>query len=252
MNESTWLRLYPRAWRARYGDELAALLEARSPSLIDRLDLIRGAFDAHLHPELIAAEPRAAGPFDAIPPADLKVARRLGLASIVGAVAWVAAWVVAANGPVVYDVDGSYRDGAAAAPIILLAGALLVGGIIGHLIVLPPGARFGRIGAIVAIGGVLIWSLAPWLLWAAAAWIVGLAALAVSGWRARVWPTWAGLVLIVVELAVASFIWLALAAGRGRGTDLPELVAAVTLMTTAWLVVGATLVRVPQPAIERA
>jgi hypothetical protein len=252
MNESIWLRLYPRAWRARYGDELAALLEARTPSLEDRLDLVRGALDAHLHPELVAAEPRAAGPFDAVAPADLKVARRLGLASIVGAVPWVAAWVIAANGPIVHDELGSYRDGAAAAPVILLAGALLVGGIIGHLIVLPRGARFGRIGAIVAISGVLIWSLAPWVLAAAIAWLAGLGVLAVSGWRARVWPAWAGLVLIGVELVVASLIWLAFVVGRTRGPDMPEFLAAVALMTTAWLVVGAALVRARQTAIGRA
>ena len=42
------LRLYPREWRERYGDELAAILEERpaGPSLV--LDVIRGALDAHV------------------------------------------------------------------------------------------------------------------------------------------------------------------------------------------------------------
>jgi hypothetical protein len=47
------LRLYPRAWRARYGAELASIFEARPPTIGDRFDIVRGAFDAHLHPELV-------------------------------------------------------------------------------------------------------------------------------------------------------------------------------------------------------
>lgn len=46
------LRLYPRAWRERYGDEFAELLSARPPSLGDRLDIVRGALDARVHPQV--------------------------------------------------------------------------------------------------------------------------------------------------------------------------------------------------------
>ena len=42
------LRLYPRWWRDRYGDEMAALLDARPPNVRARVDLVRGAFDARL------------------------------------------------------------------------------------------------------------------------------------------------------------------------------------------------------------
>jgi hypothetical protein len=46
------LWLYPRRWRQRYGDEFGVLLEERgfSPSLL--FDVLRGALDAWLHPEL--------------------------------------------------------------------------------------------------------------------------------------------------------------------------------------------------------
>ncbi len=47
---SPLLRLYPAAWRARYGDEMAALLEERRLGPRDRLDLVRGALDAWLRP----------------------------------------------------------------------------------------------------------------------------------------------------------------------------------------------------------
>ena len=48
------LRLYPRAWRERYGAELADLLarERLTPRLA--LDLLTGALDAQLHPQLAA------------------------------------------------------------------------------------------------------------------------------------------------------------------------------------------------------
>lgn len=45
------LRLYPRRWRARYEEEVLALLEVRPPGRRESIDLVRGAIDAHLHPE---------------------------------------------------------------------------------------------------------------------------------------------------------------------------------------------------------
>jgi hypothetical protein len=44
------LRLYPRWWRRRYGDEMCALLDAAPTRRGDRRDLARGALDAWLHP----------------------------------------------------------------------------------------------------------------------------------------------------------------------------------------------------------
>lgn len=43
------LRLYPRDWRERYGDELLAVLEQQDVTFITVLDLIVGALDATLH-----------------------------------------------------------------------------------------------------------------------------------------------------------------------------------------------------------
>jgi hypothetical protein len=37
------VRLYPRAWRARYEDEFVALVETRDSGWLDSLDIIRGA-----------------------------------------------------------------------------------------------------------------------------------------------------------------------------------------------------------------
>ena len=43
------LRLYPARWRARYGDEFAAVLEERPLGPFDVADVLLGALDAHLH-----------------------------------------------------------------------------------------------------------------------------------------------------------------------------------------------------------
>ena len=50
------LRLYPAAWRDRYGDEFAALLEERPLSPFDVLDIALGAFDARLRPRDLALD----------------------------------------------------------------------------------------------------------------------------------------------------------------------------------------------------
>jgi hypothetical protein len=51
MKRHLLLRLYPRAWRERYGEELSAQLEAQRPLRIGIVaDLVSGALDAHLHP----------------------------------------------------------------------------------------------------------------------------------------------------------------------------------------------------------
>jgi len=47
------LHLYPQKWRTRYGDEMAALLEACPFTPFVLLDVLLGALDAHLHPDIL-------------------------------------------------------------------------------------------------------------------------------------------------------------------------------------------------------
>jgi hypothetical protein len=54
---SALLRLYPRSWRDRYEAELLAVLDQRASTIADRVDIARGALDAHLHPRLVSGEP---------------------------------------------------------------------------------------------------------------------------------------------------------------------------------------------------
>jgi hypothetical protein len=54
MNLTTLLlRLYPHDWRARYGDEFQAVLEARPLTATDALDVALNALDARLNPDLV-------------------------------------------------------------------------------------------------------------------------------------------------------------------------------------------------------
>jgi Rieske Fe-S protein len=48
------LRLYPSAWRVRYGAEITDIVEEGRSGLRELVDLARGALDARLHPRLVA------------------------------------------------------------------------------------------------------------------------------------------------------------------------------------------------------
>lgn len=54
---SRLLRLYPAAWRERYEAEFIGTLQDRSVGLTGSADIVRGAIDAHLHPELTGGTP---------------------------------------------------------------------------------------------------------------------------------------------------------------------------------------------------
>jgi hypothetical protein len=51
------VRLYPRRWRDRYESEILDLLDQRPLSIAGGLDLVRGALDAHLHPQVPGRAP---------------------------------------------------------------------------------------------------------------------------------------------------------------------------------------------------
>jgi len=59
-----WLiRLYPSEWRARYGAELEDILASRTPSPGLIADVLLGAFDARMHPQLDPLPATSRGPF---------------------------------------------------------------------------------------------------------------------------------------------------------------------------------------------
>ncbi len=75
------LRLYPARWRARYGDEFAAVLEDRPLGPFDVADVLLGALDAHLHLRGLGAASEHAKGFAM----SLRIG---GYAAILGGVLW--------------------------------------------------------------------------------------------------------------------------------------------------------------------
>jgi hypothetical protein len=83
-DRARWLlRLYPPAWRARYEEELLALLEDTPLTARAALDLLLGALDAHARPQLPRLDkpaPAPAAPAEIAPAAE-PPRRRVGLSA---------------------------------------------------------------------------------------------------------------------------------------------------------------------------
>jgi hypothetical protein len=135
MHVNRYVGLYPRVWRERYGEELQAVLEAERIGLRARVDLIRGAMDAHLHPQLPSPLPVVAA----------------GTASAFAVAHAVALWAQ----PVPTDWPG-YLD--EALPLIIASVVALVPVLIGLWLKLGDrDGAIGRFGIVSALVGHLAW-----------------------------------------------------------------------------------------------
>jgi hypothetical protein len=181
---SRLLRLYPRPWRERYEHEFRELLDERPASLADRVDIIRGALDARLHPQLARGVPD-----------------RAGLGTLAGFGFLVAALLLAANGPLQYDDYGTYRDGSAAILPFIVAVGLLSFGILRLMIQLPSRSLGARTAGWVAIAAATLWSFGPWLLPVALVFFIGMLGFAIGARRVGLLSTW--MVVAVAALLVA-------------------------------------------------
>lgn len=237
--------LYPRTWRSRYEEEFLALLSDRPPNVLDRLDIVRGAIDARLHP------PAEGTPAPIEPP----VARgpwpvRAGWLALTGGVLWIAAMVVAVNGPIVVEDWGSYRDGAAALPLFFFAVVVLGVGMVALVLELPAPAHAARSVAFVGSMTGLVWGLAPWLAWCGLIAFGGLLVVGAAAWRAG---GWSSLEVGILFAGVVPGWGLFLAGGSGvwvPPTPNPDLqFLALGMLVAAWLVVGSSLVRAPRRTV---
>jgi hypothetical protein len=115
---SRLVRLYPAAWRDRYGDELAALLEDRPPGPFDVADLLLGAIDARLHLRGIGngSEHRKGIPMSL---------RLAGSAAILGGGLWIIFFAIASFSYAGADVDVAWF------PVVLAAGLLTLAALAG-------------------------------------------------------------------------------------------------------------------------
>lgn len=137
MSGSRYIGLYPRAWRDRYGDELEGILEQERVGLRERLDLVRGALDAHLHPVVPSYLPVLA----AVTASALAVSHALALASQ----------------PVPTDWPGYLQE---ALPLIVGSVAAIIPALLGLWLKLGDAdGALGRLGVILAVVGHVVWLL---------------------------------------------------------------------------------------------
>jgi hypothetical protein len=241
---SRLVRIYPAAWRDRYEEEFVGLLAERQPTFIERFDIVRGAVDARLHPQVRRAisDPQPAPQREGA----MQVARLLGIGAVIGAALWPAAWGIALMGPVLYDGYGSYRDGSAALPVLLASTILIALGMVGQAIRLPGGARFARLCAVGGIPLIVLFGLGPWF-WPLGLGAVGcVALLAASGLRAGAWPGWAaGAVIAACLSAIAVAVVGANILSDDRLAGIALFAAVAAVLVPVWLGLGATLIRRP-------
>lgn len=244
------VELYPRDWRDRYEVEFRLLLAERPLDLRDRVDVLFGALDAHLHPQVQREEPGSPAP--APDPGGRSMSgRALGWITLAGGILWLVALVVALNGPIVHDTFGDYRDGAAALPFAFVAMLLLSAGVFGVIRSLPRAAGLGALAGAIAIVAGPIWSLGPWLLpflvAASVAWVV----LALVARRSGVWSTLDAAIL-VGGLAIAWALGAPFMMGLVSST-LDSYALFWLALTSVWIGVGHALLTADRrPVLEPA
>lgn len=225
---SKLVRLYPAAWRDRYGEEFARLIEDRPPSILDRLDIVRGALDAQLHPHVLVGGPEPAPWTHRLPGL---LAAGAGLAM---------------SGALVSIALGSGRDWGAAESFFGTAVMLMLLSLPGDYL-----AAFGRRIAL-GIGGVAASVVVTqWLGWSVPALVAGVGGylIAVSGLltmsairagvgaRAR-WLI-VGAAVVLPGLVVAAIALLRVVTGIVLVPDGSPIWATVMLpYGLAWLIVG--------------
>ena len=167
------LRLYPRSWRERYGEEFEDLLAQRPPSVRHRLDIARGALDAHLHPELVDPD---------------RVVDRWWLVPLAGFGLLFLGVLVVAVSPERVDAYGSYREAPLALVPLLGAVVLLIVGIARLVLLLPAEAGALRVIGSIGVSAGVLWAIAPWTGILGATFFGATAVVAVGAWRAAVIP----------------------------------------------------------------
>lgn len=163
---SVLLRLYPASWRARYADEVREILADRPPDVRARLDLIRGAWDAHVQASAVSRRPAIAafvagaawtiaGASTVVQPAPpdwpgfTSSTLAIGLIGVAGALGFVQA-IVAAIG------DKGARPAVVAISLFVLGHGALAATLLVALIGGPYGAVTGAALASAAIGSVAV------------------------------------------------------------------------------------------------
>jgi len=241
---SRLVALYPRSWRERYEDEFLVLLSERSPDPLDRIDIVRGAIDARLHPQAHrGSSPESLEPLPYSGPWSI---RRAGLVTLFGGFLWIATMGIAVNGPIVRDGLQVYRDVGAARPTFLISVALLIVGLWAAAATLPSTSRFARTAAFAAGFAGVLWAIAPWMLVVGAVLWLGLAVLAIEAARTGRWRR-SDAAILVAGIAAAVVVVAAALVGIKPPVAVSDIqFVALLMLASLWFATADALLR---PAI---
>jgi hypothetical protein len=199
------LRLYPGWWRDHYGEEMTVLLETRPPNPRATIDLVRGAFDAHLR----GAEP-GQGPGRAV------------AAALIAGGAWTIAGVASVGGPTPPDWPG-YLDSTLPVAVV---------GVVASLAAILSVSRLAWSSNGPSVEVAVVATVVGYLVWACA---LGLAAIG---------GPYGAITAIAQSLAAIATVGMGLILLRAGAHPVGEIVlvaGAVMLLPTpaAWVVAGA-------------
>jgi hypothetical protein len=132
------LRLYPPAWRRRYEDEVRLVLDEAPIGGRGRLDLVRGALDAWIHPERPSALP--------------------GVLAVLGGLLWAVVALGIVRQPAPPDWPGYLQETLLVAFVAVM---LLTGAVVGAWLRSGEGSgRFGVLAIDIAVAGHVAWAIA--------------------------------------------------------------------------------------------
>jgi hypothetical protein len=241
--------LYPARWRARYGDEFAAVLEERPLGPFDVADILLGAIDAQLHLRgLGAASPTGKGSIMSL--------RIGGIAAISGALLWFLGLVF-----------GSASETATAFEAltliaVVLGTVLLLVALVGlssfqarrHPRLIWAAFAIPAVGAIISLAGMgltaalgdrpLIGEYTAWYVWLVGtlALIVGSGLFGLATWRTRALSRPGAALLGVGSLAIVPVL-VNLAGDSTEASTWTAFVVTVLAFASGWLLLGIGAVR---------
>jgi hypothetical protein len=247
------LRCYPARWRAKYGEEFAAMLAERPLGPFDVADVLLGALDAQLHL-------RGVGSADASTRRSEVSSRIGGWAAIAGGILWLLVFFMSVT---------VSEAGAVGMALLLIATAVLLVALTG--LSAFQARRYPRlvwaafllpaVGAIVSIVGVVgmatvgdrpyLGAQSAWEVWivGVAGMLIGSGLFAIATWRVNALPRIgalilaAGAVTVVPVLAGVSGGFVSDDAGRGLS------VLAMMGFGGGWILLGIGAIRGRRPVL---
>jgi hypothetical protein len=235
------IRCYPARWRARYGDEFAAILEERPLGPFDVADILLGALDAQLRLRGRTADTTHGRGFTM----SLRIG---GLAAIVGAPLWTGGFVVA--------------NGALGGPDLRAGALLLVAGSLALLVALAGLSAFqarvqpalswaafalpavGTVGIMIAAAGIAVGrdEFTDAFYFGLMTFFLGSLLFAIATVRTGVLSRSAALLLAVAPI-------LAIVGGGDGGSAQVLIAAALIGYTGGWVALGIQAIRLDGAAI---